>query len=363
MSDSRRLRADSGVLHVKGRTYSAREVFQAADFRGELRSRWREFVVAVARARAAEDLDLTLDGEALQALSEEFRYERDLVTAEETEKWLEDRGATLEDFDEYFLRRYWARELRDAPPPTDVDRPWSAHEPDEAFGIDLMLSGEFFRMAARLGRRVLAVAAAGENGGPPREAIERERARFTERSGIRQDGIRTWLSAAGTSPASFDELLRLEAVYAEYCRTLLGDQARTRVLRAMRLPLTRLEVETIEVDSLDAAREAALCVSDDGIEMADLAKEQRYPYRKTDVLLEDLDEDRQTTLLAASPGDVLKPINNEGRFEVCRLVRKVEPALSDEKVANRIGESILDAHFAELTREEIRWLIPDETAA
>ena len=28
-------------------------------------------------------------------MSEQFRYERDLITAEETERWLADRGLTL----------------------------------------------------------------------------------------------------------------------------------------------------------------------------------------------------------------------------------------------------------------------------
>ena len=362
MNESRRFRAGLGVLQLEGRTYSAREVVQAADFRGELRSLWRDFLVAAACAHVAEELGLEPDAEVLQSMSEEFRYERDLVTAQETERWLEDRGATLEDFDDYFVRRYWARALPDSRRPEEVDLPCAANEVDETFGIDLMLSGDFFRMAARLGRRASALAAAGENGEPAPEAIEHERTRFAERNGIRGDGIRAWLIAAGIDPARLQDLLRLEAVYGAHCHAVLGDRARMRLLQTLRLPLTRLEVETIEVDSLDAAREAALCVRDDGIEMADLAKEHRYPYHRAELLLDDLDADRQRTFLAAAPGNVLQPIQDEGRYEVCRLVRKVEPDLSDERVAGRIDESILDAHFAELTRKEVRWMIPDETA-
>ena len=76
-------------------------------------------------------------------------------------------------------------------------------------------------------------------------------------------------------------------------------------LAALRLPLTRFEVETIELDSLDAAREALLCARDDGMSMEEVAAEGRYPYRHPEVLLEEIPEDLQQKFLRVNPGDIL----------------------------------------------------------
>ena len=55
----------------------------------------------------------------------------------------------------------------------------------------------------------------------------------------------------------------------------------------MRLRLTRFEVERIELESHDAAKEALFCVREDGMSMEEVATEGRYPYRRAEFLLED----------------------------------------------------------------------------
>src|SRR6266481_6446701 len=102
-------RSASGRLVISsgGQEYSVRDVVDAAWFRGELDSSWSRLLHEVACDALADERDLEADGDLLQTMSEEFRYGRDLLTAEETEKWLAARDLTEEDFSAYFLRRYW----------------------------------------------------------------------------------------------------------------------------------------------------------------------------------------------------------------------------------------------------------------
>jgi hypothetical protein len=79
------------VFATGARTVDVRDVIVAALLRGE-----RDAAIAAARAPADGDV---------QALCDAWRYERDLITAEETERWLEARGVTLEEFDEFILRQ------------------------------------------------------------------------------------------------------------------------------------------------------------------------------------------------------------------------------------------------------------------
>jgi len=81
---------------VKDRTFSVREVIEAAHFRGGLDAWWHK------AARIVES-ELTVDTEAVQVRADEFRTARDLITAEETERWLAVRGLTMEEFGDYCL--------------------------------------------------------------------------------------------------------------------------------------------------------------------------------------------------------------------------------------------------------------------
>ena len=109
-----------------------------------------------------------------------------------------------------------------------------------------------------------------------------------------------WLNAIGRDDEWFTNALAMEALYRQTCDRLLSRQAREHEVAAMRLPLTRFELETMEVDSLDAAREALLCVRDDGMSMTEVAEEGRYPYRHAEILLEDLPEDLQQKFFSVS---------------------------------------------------------------
>ena len=280
---------------------SIADVIDAAHFRGEI-------------APVAKREERDVDDAALQAVSEQFRTERDLITAEETERWLDARGLTLEDFSDYLRRSFW----KNAP---GENIPAETSGSSDLLRVELLLSGEFDRLAVRLAWRV---AAGGE-----------------------------W-----SGPLGRDEMLQLEAAYRQQCAALLTREACARMLHALRLPLTRVELETVDLESEDAAREAFLCVHEDGIAMSDVAKDGRYPYRRDEVACEDLPEESQQKILCATPGEVLEPIERGDGFQLCRLVQKIEPDLADARTRERIEQRILEGHFSELASTCVRWIIP-----
>src|SRR5439155_9785013 len=64
--------------------YAARDAIDAAIFRGELEAKWKEFLAAVEAEKRSNELELDLDESAISRAAEGFRYEYDLITAEET---------------------------------------------------------------------------------------------------------------------------------------------------------------------------------------------------------------------------------------------------------------------------------------
>src|SRR6476646_12096030 len=101
--------------------YTARDAIDAAIFRGQLDVKWKEFLHQVAAERRADELDLEADESAISSAAEAFRYEYDLITAEETEAWLANRGLTVDDFTDYFTRHYRANALNEEIVPPEVE--------------------------------------------------------------------------------------------------------------------------------------------------------------------------------------------------------------------------------------------------
>src|SRR6266513_6131533 len=93
--------------------YTARDAIDAVIFRGELDVKWKEFLETVEAAKRSEELDSDLDRATISSAVEAFRYEYDLITAEETEAWLANRGLTFDDFSDYFTRQCYATAIRE----------------------------------------------------------------------------------------------------------------------------------------------------------------------------------------------------------------------------------------------------------
>ena len=266
---------------------------------------------------------------------------RDLITAEDTERWLEERGLTLDDFNGYFVRHYWADRLDQASEPTGLDYRTAADSLWDLLIVELQLSGELDRMAQRLAWR-LAAADAVRGGSPDLPGAES--------SDPSAEGavVEDWVKRLGCDRGWVDEVLRIEAAYKRRCEQLLTPDAVERSLASMRLPLMRIDFETVDVDSLDAVRELAMCVREDGHSMAEVASDGRYPYERTEAVLEDLPTEVQQKVLFAAPGDVLAPLPHEGGFFVHRLIARSEPDLADDDIRERVerqgtGASLLVA--------------------
>ncbi|MEO8043794.1 MAG: hypothetical protein ABI674_02715 [Spartobacteria bacterium] len=343
------------IFVCEDRSFTGRDIVDSAIFRGELEPEWKHLLLLLAAERRADEQSLEFDDDAIDAAAEQFRYQRDLITAEETEHWLAQRGLTLGDFSAYFVRNYWGGKWDDVEA-EELDYFTAPNDMRKMLIDELILCGELDRMAERFSRRISSQCEAGETS-PPEEAIEKERAAFFERSGIGAENLPAWLEKLGRDGKWFEEALALEANYQQGQSRLLSHQARERQLAALRLPLTRFEVETIELDSLDAAREALLCARDDGMSMEEVAAEGRYPYRHPEVLLEQVPEDLQQKFLSVHPGEILEPIARGDGFHLCRIIGKEEPNLEDPVVQERADQCILDRHFSDLTTRYIQWRI------
>jgi hypothetical protein len=339
------------VCACGGREYQARDAIDAALFRGELEPIWKEFLCKISAEAQAKELDLELDDNAVDEMAELFRYEHDLITAEETERWLEQRGLTLEDFSDYFALRYWRTAVENISP-RDIDLTSAPVELRDLFTIELIVSGELDLLTKQLMWRLAAVAGNGEQG-VDEMGIAAERQRFTERLKLKPSKVGTWLDQFGRDEAWLEQMLAMEAAYRRICETVLNPQSRNKQLALLRMSLMRFEAEAIEVESLDAAREALLCIREDDMSMEEVAAEARYPYRRITFRHEDIPSELQQKFWSVGAGDLLEPLPRGDGFELYRITKKSEPELSDPIVQERIDQRLLEQHFSHLVRDHV----------
>jgi hypothetical protein len=346
MADTESVSRDDLIVCACGnQEFSARDAIDAALFRGELDSKWKEFLRCVESEKRADELDLDLDDNAIATAAEAFRYEHDLITAEETEAWLATRGITLDDFTDYFTRRYWDGALNEKIAPEQIEYITATSELRQVFVAELILCGELDRMTTELMWR-LAVRCAEKE--VDSETLAAEERSFLDRNKIEPAQLSNWLERLGRDLEWFNEMVAMEAMYRRRCDALLVPQARQRELVMLRLPLTRFETEVIGLESHDAAQEALFCVREDGMSMEEVAIEGRYPYRRVDFLFEDIPSDAQQRFLSVSAGDVLEPVARGDGFELCRIIEKIEPKPDDPSIKVHIDQRLLSRHFSDL---------------
>ena len=325
-------------------------------FLGELAASWRELLAALACEECASESGMEVDDEALTSMLEEFRYERELLTVEETERWLAARDLTEDDLSDYLLRRYWRENPPGSARAEDSNFLESSPELREMLRADLLFSGKFDRLTRSMSWRLAGLPDQGEVEASP-EMLSDERARFFERTGLNEASLPAALNQLNRTPSWLEDCLRTEVAYRRVCDALLTSEARARTLAVMRLPLTRVTIETLTLRSGNAAQEAVLCLKENRLSTAELAKECGACWDRQELFLQDCDTNFQQELLSAAPGEVLAPKPYDEGFLVTRIDAKKDPELADNQVRGRIDRHLLKSHFSELASRNIRWVL------
>jgi hypothetical protein len=342
------------VCACRGQEYTARDAIDAALFRGELDSLWKEFLSNVAAEKHAKELEAELDDDAIDEMAEMFRYQHDLITAEETEKWLEQRGLTLEEFSDYFVRRHWREALGEDIPADATESEFVSASADlrDLFIIELICADELDPLTKQFMWRLAARAAnAAEDVDPQQVASKRQE--FLDRNQIKPEKLGAWLKQIDRDEEWLNENAKMEVIFAKIVDNVLTPQMRKKQLALLRMPLTHFEAELIQVESRDAAREALLCMREDGMSMQEVAGDARYPYHRISFRHEDIPPEWQQKFWSVGAGDLLDPLPRGDGFEIYRITKKSEPDLEDAIVQERIDQRLLEQHFSALVREHV----------
>src|SRR5262245_26079848 len=341
------------VLSVGPREYLWLDVFLAAMLRGEWRQFARQLVEGLACQAAADRQGAWPDDRQIEDAANTFRYERDLITSDETINWLDRAGLTLDAWTNYLVRRLLRDRWRDRPDDLVdlVERhiAWLKVE-DVDFAAEGVCSGTFERFARVLaGRAAAAVRPDAFNDGALRSdwlPIDDLEAEHT-----------AWLDALdpGEVRERVMHLAHLESAFDAHARAAATGRALDSQLARHRLEWTRVDLERVSFGTADAAREAVCCVRDDGLTLTEVAIESGHPVRDTRDLLERIEPELRDAVLAASIDQLVGPVAVGSRHEVVCVVGKRAADLADPLVQARAEAAVVDQMVARAILTHVRW--------
>src|SRR5262249_52445008 len=248
------------TFSIGARSFTWLDVVLAAILRGDWMAIEQQARIGLSLVKWAEENDASPTEEALDAAAKEFRYDRDLVTAEEMEAWLERCGLTIEawmDYIERSLLRQREQEGTLADVPDDV---FTEGDVGEYVITEAICSGELARFADALAAHAsvalrAAEGAAAEEGASEESEIEHLVER-TERS-LSESGLAV---PAESCRDRIAELARQEQTFRRRSRAMLTDSAIRSQIETHRLDWIRIEVRDLGFSNEAAAKEAALCL-------------------------------------------------------------------------------------------------------
>jgi hypothetical protein len=302
---------DAPVFSAGGRCFTWVEVIEAARARGDWAALERQVGGLVAREHALAAAGGLPGAAQVRAAANDFRYEHHLISADELEDWLRGRDVGLQE---------WMAEMRRAL--LEPDAALAAHhaQPQERqVWVHAVCSGKLAAYARRLAEEV---------------AVH--------------------LGEQPLGPA-LDELATLRRERERFCAAQLTESALAAEIANNTVGWTGLDIRSLIHRDETVVREAALCVRQDGRELADVAADAGARLQDTSLLLDDAEPTLRTRLMAAQSGELLGPLATGEDHRLVLVLRRVPPSRDDPALRRRAEDAIIERALAGEVSRQVNW--------
>ncbi|MGA1844526.1 MAG: hypothetical protein ACMUIS_08195 [bacterium] len=339
------------VFTAGGRPYYWEDVVFAAMAWGEwgpLREEVREGLSCAKRMR--ETGESPTDEEMENALRE-YRYQHSLISGEEVDVWLRQWGLGIVDWMKYvcmsLLRKRWADRMGEI-----TNRfPVNDEEIEGAVKTVGVCSGRLVSLCRKLAVRASIHKRGSGEGGSLASNEKGLLETFTRN--IQECG-----EPYGTPEAVGERLKDLacaEASYRDFCAAQCTPDAIRKEIQSHNIEWIRIDCLCLSTLDEQAAREAALCVREDGEGIGDVAERMRCTVRVDHFYLEQVEPSLYGPFLCARKGELIGPVHAGGHPSLFLIQTKVMPSDDDPLLRQRAQDAILDHLFDSEIRRMVRW--------
>jgi hypothetical protein len=343
------------IFTVGKRTYRWEDVVLAARLSGDHALLEKQARDGIACEKRLQALDEELPEDDVDAAADEWRYDHDLLAADDMEEWLGEHKLDVDDWSDYIgralLRNRWAKEL----PTVRKEQRVSQKETDAVLYTETVCSGKAAEVAERLAGQAAVY-----------ERLSREAARETSCSktelraslkalpaAVRRDGLFK-LSAKETLERA-EHVACVGICMDRFLDRLAAPAAVAREVQANELEWTRFECRVVTFPDEQIAKEAVLLVREDGLPLERAAETARSSVEDVTYILEDVASPLRDRLVGAQPGQLIGPLSRSDDFVLVSVVRRTEPSPSDRTVRSRAREHLIRRNIQREIEGRVRW--------
>ena len=290
---------------------------------------WREWSRlegdVAATTHALQSLGQDLPAEDVESAGDEFRQERDLLSAEEMEAWLERWALTADGWEKY-LQRSIAQSLTttaaDVSPPSA-----SAGANPEDVWTEAVCSGALQRWAERLATRL---------------AVWHATAAAT-------------LEDRGAESRARPPQDQLEQTFQRFAESVVTDRALLNQIQLHQIAWTRADCTRLEFRTVDQAEEAVLQLREDRASAEAVAALAGARAERAIWFLDALEPAWSERVLSARPGECVGPLRGAESFDVLLVHEKIRPTLQDADIQLRARGALVGQAVDALVHAHVRW--------
>jgi hypothetical protein len=316
------------VFSIGDEQYRWEDVILSARLRGDWADLEKELREGLACLKRLDKEEEEIDPGELQSAANDFRYGRDLVSAEEAEAWLNRWHLNAEEWMEYIqrhlLRQKWADQLTEIRARFRVTK----KEIQSNLQAEAVCSGHLERFARALATRAAAYAKALEAG---------------------------WVEHREESAEAAARFRVLEAGYQRFCAHVIDLRSLKGQVDSHRLDWIRFECRYVLFPQQQMAREAALCARDDGMALDEIAANANIALHEAAMYLDEIEPSRRDRFLSAERGSVIGPLDWDNAVGVFLIADKILPGLEDPEIKQRAQKALLELEVNREINNRVKW--------
>ncbi len=311
------------LFAIKDQEFGWDEIAVAA----EVWSEWQPFVESTRQSLACLRL-ATRTGQMppaaeMREATTAFRYAHNLISTEDARDWLARWEVRVEDWMNYlraqWLRKRWATRLGEIV----AAHPISDREVAEVIKSHAVCADKLGEWAVRLAGRAAVASHLGSFDvcdQSPRDLIARIETEF--------------------------ERQQQQAVTPKLIETKIANN---------RLDWIRFDCRYLWFPEERIGREAAFCVTEDGLTLDEVACDARCRVQQWNFYLDEIEASARPHFLAARQGDWLGPIRMMEGFPLFSILTKRMPAADDPHIRQRAEQAIIGGFIQQAINERVKW--------
>jgi hypothetical protein len=302
------------------------EIVIAAQLWGE----WHGFVDSVRQSLACLRLETQtvrqLTATEMREAATAFRYARNLISAEDTRDWLDRWDVSHSDWMTYLRGRLLVEMA--GPSASASVKDISDQEVAGVIRTHAICAGKVEEWRLKLAGRAAVAAQSTRFSGTDRSTVASRRELVTT----------------------------IEAEFERQQREIASPKLIERKIADHRLDWIRFDCRYVWFSEEPVAREAALCLREDGLSLEEVAHEALAIVQRWDFYLDEIEEDVRPYFLAARRGECLGPVRMLEGFPLFAINDKQMPAPADPRIRERAEQAIIADFTRQAINDRVKWV-------